>query len=168
MQELRSLHLALPEEWGEFLSFFMPFQRPATFRLEVWLMFGYMFTNSFFFYSRAMLDGLGANVEVAKYTEKLVPSTRFVAVDGIAPAVGGSNNFVAPSASVIGKVALGDHSRLVFLLLLLPLLLFLHFLKGHFVLAPSNNLILCLFLESFHFLLPLKHIQCLVWCHSQR
>ncbi|CAJ1969456.1 unnamed protein product [Cylindrotheca closterium] len=58
----------------------------------------------------AMLDGLGANIEVAKYTEKLVPSTRFIAVDGIAPAVGGSNNFVAPSASVIGKVSIGDHS----------------------------------------------------------
>jgi len=53
---------------------------------------------------------MGANIEVAKYTEKLVPSTRFVAVDGIAPAVGGSNNFVAPSASVIGKVSIGDHS----------------------------------------------------------
>jgi len=62
----------------------------------------------------AMLDGLGANIEVAKYTERLVPSTRFIAVDGIAPAVGGSNNFVAPSASVIGKVSIGDHSRFVY------------------------------------------------------
>eukprot|EP00980_Cylindrotheca_fusiformis_P028698 scaffold22638_cov138-Cylindrotheca_fusiformis.AAC.10 len=59
----------------------------------------------------AMLDGMGAGMEVAKYTERLVPSTRFVAVDGIAPAVSGSNNFVAPSASVIGQVSIGEHSR---------------------------------------------------------
>lgn len=57
----------------------------------------------------AVLDSMGANVEVAKYTEKLVPSTRFVAVDGVAPTVG-ANNFVAPSASVIGSVTLGEHS----------------------------------------------------------
>lgn len=57
----------------------------------------------------AMLDSMGANIEVAKYTEKLVPSTRFVSVDGIAPATG-ANNFVAPSASVIGSVSLGEHS----------------------------------------------------------
>eukprot|EP00934_Nitzschia_sp_Nitz4_P007409 Nitzschia sp. Nitz4//scaffold61_size107673//101772//103075//NITZ4_004257-RA/size107673-snap-gene-0.123-mRNA-1//-1//CDS//3329555776//7399//frame0 len=57
----------------------------------------------------AMLDGVGANMEVAKYTEKLVPSTRFVSVDGVAPTVG-ANNFVAPSASVIGHVTLGEHS----------------------------------------------------------
>lgn len=53
---------------------------------------------------------MGASTEVAKYTEKLVPSTRFVAVDGVAPTVG-TNNFVAPSASVIGSVTLGEHSR---------------------------------------------------------
>ena len=58
-----------------------------------------------------MLDGMGAGIEVAKYTEKLVPSTRFVAVDGVAPAVSRANNFVAPSASVIGKVSIGEHSR---------------------------------------------------------
>ena len=57
-----------------------------------------------------MLDGMGANIEVAKYTEKLVPSTRFVSVDGIAPSTG-ANNFVAPSASVIGSVSIGEHSR---------------------------------------------------------
>ena len=58
-----------------------------------------------------MLDGMGAGMEAAKYTERLVPSTRFVSVDGIAPVVSGSNNFVAPSASVIGQVSIGDHSR---------------------------------------------------------
>lgn len=53
---------------------------------------------------------MGANLEVAKFTEKLVPSTRFVSVDGVAPTVG-ARNFVAPSASVIGGVTLGEHSR---------------------------------------------------------
>ena len=62
-------------------------------------------------FCRAILDGMGSGIEVAKYTEKLVPSTRFVAVDGVAPAVSGANNFVAPSASVIGKVSIGEHSR---------------------------------------------------------
>jgi carbonic anhydrase/acetyltransferase-like protein (isoleucine patch superfamily) len=58
----------------------------------------------------AMLDSMGAGIEVAKYTEKLVPSTRFVAVNGVAPAVTGANNFIAPSASVIGSVSIGEHS----------------------------------------------------------
>ena len=58
------------------------------------------------------LDSAGSGIEVAKYTEKLVPSTRFVSVDGIAP-VAGSNNFIAPSASVIGNVSIGEHSRYV-------------------------------------------------------
>jgi hypothetical protein len=50
-------------------------------------------------------------MEVTKYKEKLVPSTRFVSVDGIAPAVKGANNFIAPSASVVGDVSIGEHSR---------------------------------------------------------
>jgi len=57
---------------------------------------------------------MGASMEVAKYTERLVPSTRFVAVDGVAPAVSESAAFVAPSASVIGNVSLGSKSRYVF------------------------------------------------------
>ncbi len=65
---------------------------------------------SFFRFYSAALDSMGASVEVAKYTEKLVPSTRFVSVDGVAPTVG-ANNFVAPAASVIGNVTLGEHSR---------------------------------------------------------
>lgn len=52
-------------------------------------------------------------MEVAKYTERLVPSTRFVAVDGIAPVLSDAACFVAPSASVIGDVALGKNSRYV-------------------------------------------------------
>lgn len=56
------------------------------------------------------LDGLGAQLEVAKYTEKLVPSTRFVAVDGVAPVVSEGAAFVAPSASVIGDVNIGSNS----------------------------------------------------------
>lgn len=58
------------------------------------------------------LDKAGANMEVAKYTEKLVPSTRFVAVDGVAPTVAEYGTFVAPSASVIGDVTIGRNSSI--------------------------------------------------------
>jgi len=58
----------------------------------------------------AALDGLGAQLEVAKYTERLVPSTRFVAVDGVAPIVSEIASFVAPTASVIGDVTIGQNS----------------------------------------------------------
>jgi len=58
----------------------------------------------------ATLDSLGASMEVAKYTERLVPSSRIVSVDGVAPALPGANNFIAPSASVIGNVTIGEHS----------------------------------------------------------
>mmetsp|Transcript_124989 Transcript_124989/g.186677 ORF Transcript_124989/g.186677 Transcript_124989/m.186677 type:complete len:287 (+) Transcript_124989:94-954(+) len=58
----------------------------------------------------AAFDSMGAGMEVAKYTERLVPSTRFVSVDGIAPTVSGANSFVAPSASVVGSVSIGEHS----------------------------------------------------------
>jgi carbonic anhydrase/acetyltransferase-like protein (isoleucine patch superfamily) len=54
---------------------------------------------------------MGAQMEVAKYTEKLVPSTRFVAVDGVAPVLKDAATFVAPSASVIGNVTIGSKSR---------------------------------------------------------
>jgi len=57
------------------------------------------------------LDGMGAQIEVAKYTEKLVPSTRFVVVDGVAPMVSEMTSFVAPTASVIGDVNIGMNSR---------------------------------------------------------
>jgi len=56
------------------------------------------------------LDGMGKAIEVTKYTEKLVPSTRFVAVDGVAPLVD-AETFVAPSAAVIGDVTIGKASR---------------------------------------------------------
>jgi len=56
------------------------------------------------------LDSMGANIEVAKYMERLVPSTRIVSVNGVAPALPGANNFIAPSASVIGNVTIGEHS----------------------------------------------------------
>ena len=49
-------------------------------------------------------------MEVCKYTERLVPSTRFVAVDGVSPTVSPYAAFVAPSASVIGDVTLGQNS----------------------------------------------------------
>ena len=56
------------------------------------------------------LDKMGAAMEVAKYTERLVPSTRFVAVNGIAPTVSSTTAFVAPSANIIGDVSLGQNS----------------------------------------------------------
>ena len=58
-----------------------------------------------------ILDSIGAKIEVTKYTERLVPSTRFVAVDGIVPVVSETATFVAPSANVIGDVTLGSNSR---------------------------------------------------------
>lgn len=64
---------------------------------------------------RSALDSAGKRMEVTKYTEKLVPSTRFVAVDGVAPTVSEAC-FVAPSASVIGNVTIGQESRYVFFL----------------------------------------------------
>lgn len=54
---------------------------------------------------------MGKGLEITKYTEKLVPSTRFVAVDGVAPAVSELATFVAPSASVVGDVTIGPNSR---------------------------------------------------------
>lgn len=57
---------------------------------------------------------MGKTIEITKYTEKLVPSTRFVAVDGIAPKVSEYTAFVAPSASVVGDVTIGKNSRYVY------------------------------------------------------
>lgn len=56
------------------------------------------------------LDRAGASLEVCKHADKLVPSTRFVAVDGIAPTVSPHAAFVAPSASVIGDVTLDKNA----------------------------------------------------------
>jgi hypothetical protein len=53
---------------------------------------------------------MGKNIEITKYTERLVPSTRFVAANGVAPQVS-EQSFVAPSASVIGNVKVGKESR---------------------------------------------------------
>lgn len=53
---------------------------------------------------------MGAGIEVAKHTERLVPSSRFVAVDGVAPTVSETAAFVAPSANVIGDVTIGENS----------------------------------------------------------
>jgi hypothetical protein len=55
---------------------------------------------------------MGKRIEVTKYTERLVPSTQFVAVEGVAPKVS-AMSFVAPSASVIGNVTIGKESRYV-------------------------------------------------------
>jgi carbonic anhydrase/acetyltransferase-like protein (isoleucine patch superfamily) len=54
---------------------------------------------------------MGKGLEITKYTEKLVPSTRFVAVDGMVPKISDKGAFVAPSAAVIGDVTIGKASR---------------------------------------------------------
>ena len=56
------------------------------------------------------MDAMGKNIEVTQYTEKLVPSTRFVAVDDVSPTVS-DECFVAPSASLVGDVTVGKNSR---------------------------------------------------------
>lgn len=56
------------------------------------------------------LDKMGAAMEVAKYTERLVPSTRFVSVNNIAPTINPNTAFIAPSANVVGDVTIGDSS----------------------------------------------------------
>lgn len=55
-------------------------------------------------------DKMGAKMEVAKFSEKLVPSTRFVAVDGVMPQVSNQGSFIAPSASLIGDVNVDKNS----------------------------------------------------------
>lgn len=59
---------------------------------------------------RKQLDRIGASLEVAKYTERLVPSTRIVSVDSVAPTISPSAAFLAPSANLIGNVTLGAKS----------------------------------------------------------
>lgn len=56
------------------------------------------------------LDSMGASLEVAKYTERLVPSTRIVSVDSLAPTISPLSKFIAPSANLIGDVTLGANS----------------------------------------------------------
>mmetsp|Transcript_18968 Transcript_18968/g.43229 ORF Transcript_18968/g.43229 Transcript_18968/m.43229 type:complete len:81 (-) Transcript_18968:148-390(-) len=54
------------------------------------------------------MDNLGHRIEVAKYRERLVPSTRFVGFGEVSPSV--ERAFVAPSANVIGSVSIGSHN----------------------------------------------------------
>jgi hypothetical protein len=61
----------------------------------------------------AALDRMGAALEVTKYTEKLVPSTRFVVFDDKSPSA--DNAFVAPSASLIGNVSIGQGSSVSYI-----------------------------------------------------
>jgi len=58
------------------------------------------------------LDSMGASMEVAKYTERLIPSTRIVSVNSIAPTISPSATFIAPSANLIGDVTLGPNSSI--------------------------------------------------------
>ncbi|KAL7569060.1 hypothetical protein ACA910_016903 [Epithemia clementina (nom. ined.)] len=59
--------------------------------------------------SGAAFDSWGKSIEVTKRSEMLVPSTRFVAVEGTAPQVS-EECFIAPSASIIGDVIIGKHT----------------------------------------------------------
>ena len=62
-------------------------------------------------YDSAAMDSMGKKMEVTKYTEKLVPSTRFVAVEGVGAPRVNEMSFVAPTASVVGDVTVGKESR---------------------------------------------------------
>ena len=57
------------------------------------------------------MDSLGKKIEITKYTDKLVPSTRFVAVEGVGAPRVNEMSFVAPTACVIGDVTVGKESR---------------------------------------------------------
>ena len=59
----------------------------------------------------AAMDSLGKKIEITKYTDKLVPSTRFVAVEGVGAPRVNEMSFVAPTACVIGDVTVGKESR---------------------------------------------------------
>jgi hypothetical protein len=63
------------------------------------------------------LDRAGRRIEVTQYQEKLVPSTRFVAVNGVGPSVSEKATFIAPSAAVIGDVTIGKATRYAAVLL---------------------------------------------------
>lgn len=59
------------------------------------------------------MDSLGASLEVAKYTERLVPSTRIVSVNSTSPTISSpTTTFIAPSANLIGDVTLGPNSSI--------------------------------------------------------
>lgn len=55
---------------------------------------------------------MGAAMEVAKYTERLVPSTRFVSVNNISPTIHNNTSFIAPTANIIGDVSIGSSSSI--------------------------------------------------------
>ena len=83
--------------------------------------FGYVFLivflllphSCFLFYwcISAAMDSMGKKMEITKYTDKLVPSTRFVAVEGVGAPRVNKMSFVAPTACVIGDVTVGKESR---------------------------------------------------------
>ncbi|GMI29616.1 hypothetical protein TeGR_g335, partial [Tetraparma gracilis] len=56
----------------------------------------------------AALDSLGASMEVTRYVERLVPSTRFVPHNGVAPRA--PLSFVSPSSTLVGDVTLAAGS----------------------------------------------------------
>ena len=54
----------------------------------------------------AALDKMGASMEVARYTERLTPSTRFVTYGGHTPSA--PLSFVSPAATLVGDIKLGE------------------------------------------------------------
>uniref|UniRef100_A0A7R9U2D6 Carbonic anhydrase n=1 Tax=Pinguiococcus pyrenoidosus TaxID=172671 RepID=A0A7R9U2D6_9STRA len=59
------------------------------------------------------LDRLGASLEAAPYFEHLNPSTRVVSYQGVQPKISGSV-FVAPTATIIGEVQIGEGSSVMY------------------------------------------------------
>mmetsp|Transcript_27607 Transcript_27607/g.55188 ORF Transcript_27607/g.55188 Transcript_27607/m.55188 type:complete len:292 (+) Transcript_27607:31-906(+) len=56
----------------------------------------------------ATLDSIGSSLEVTRYTERLVPSTRFVTFNGQTPSA--PLTFISPSSSLIGSVTVSPGS----------------------------------------------------------
>ena len=59
---------------------------------------------------RTILDNVGSKLEVTRYTERLVPSTRFLPYGGKSPSY--AKAFVSPSATLIGDVTIGENSSI--------------------------------------------------------
>ncbi|GMH98934.1 hypothetical protein TrST_g10964 [Triparma strigata] len=58
----------------------------------------------------ASLESLGTSLETSRYTDRLVPSTRFVTFNGQTPSA--PLTFVSPASSLIGDVTIGEGSSI--------------------------------------------------------
>jgi len=59
-----------------------------------------------------VLDTIGSKIEIVNYTERLVPSTRFVSIGEAMPHISESVSFIAPTANVIGNVKISENSSI--------------------------------------------------------